>query len=145
MENFKQFIVEKRLTGYRAGALDVGIIWLSALPELAGEYAATKDAEVRKYTFELNNPLVIRKAELERSLREFVLEIINNYNGDIDDKTITLAKELIKNKQPKKLFQLWDEHYTKLKQLLINLGYDGIQTTENRNVTYGLFSKKQLK
>lgn len=144
MDSFKQYLTEKRIKGYRAGSLNVGIIWLSSKPELADEYGADNNIPTKEYTFELKNPLYVRKSELERSLKDFVLDIINNTDGDIE-KVKDLALRMIKNKKKRQIFQLWDEHYEDLKKLLTLLGYDGIQTREGGYTTYGIFNKRQLR
>ena len=84
------------------------------------------------------------KAELERSLKDFVLDIINNTDADFEP-VRKLALRMIKIKTgKKKLFELWDVYYADLKKLLQGLGHDGIETTEGGVKTYGIFNKKSL-
>jgi hypothetical protein len=146
--NFKNFIIEKKLTGYRAGSEDVGIIWLASTEKLAGEYSAHKDTPIHKYQFDLKNPFHIRKAELERSMREFIVSIINDaHRNGRDVKSVKdLAKRLMKiNTGSVPIFKLWDKYYKELVELLTKLGYDGIQTTEGGTTTYGIFDRSKLK
>ena len=53
MNSFKQYLTEKQIRGYRAGSLDVGIVWLSSNRDLANEYGADNDIETKGYSFNL--------------------------------------------------------------------------------------------
>ena len=148
MKKFKDFFTEKRLKLYRAGSMDVGIIWLATDKKLSAEYGAEHDIEVKEYSVNVKNSLPIRRAGLERTMEEFVLSIINYADSEKINITpvIELAKRMIKIKTgKKKLFELWDKYYTDLKELLTGLGYDSIETKEGNVITYGVFDKKKVK
>lgn len=134
---------------YRAGDIvDGRIIWSTVDYDLAAEYGADKDMKVETYILNVKNSIPIRKAEIERSMKEFVIDIINYaYKEDIDlDPVEKLAEKLMKMKTDKvKLFELWDKYPNDLITLLTGLGFDSIKTKENGKTTYGIFDKTQLR
>ena len=134
-------------TVWRAGGTeDRDIIWVSTVKDLADEYEAENYSSI-SYTINVNNPIDIRKSETERTMREFVTEIIEHaYSTGIDlDEAEGVATALMRKETDKlPLHELWDSYPKEIRALLASLGYDSIKTTEGGHNTYGVFDRESL-